>query len=129
MHVSFISASLNTIIARSFVELQQMTIFVYFCGFRCSDGSIKPCVSSKYGYAPSSMTEMSVISIVFMFIILFLLLTVLFGGAFYILRYFLKVNQTFNELINLLIVRNIFIHNRAHKCILQNVLLEDEISC
>lgn len=58
-----------------------------FNNYRCVDGTIKPCSSSKYGYAPAAMEAVSVFSVACFLIVITLLLIVLLGSVVYVIRF------------------------------------------
>lgn len=58
-----------------------------FIHYRCADGTIKPCASTKYGYAPAAMEAVSVFSIACFLIVIVLLLVVLLGSVVFVIRF------------------------------------------
>lgn len=59
---------------------------IVFYTYSCVDGTIHPCSSSKYSYAPAAMEAISIFSIVCLLIVLLLLVTIVFGSVVYVLR-------------------------------------------
>lgn len=80
------SAILNGILMRiceEFIQTNQNP----FNDYRCADGTIKPCASTKYGYAPAAMEAVSVFSIACFLIVIVLLLVVLLGSVVLVIRF------------------------------------------
>lgn len=62
-------------------------IKIPFNDYRCADGTIKPCSSTKYGYAPAAMEAVSVFSIACFLIVIVLLLVALLGSVVFVIRF------------------------------------------